>query len=43
MRGYGLSISQPLTRREFAALILATLSHKGRGEEGGFRKRFDHA
>jgi len=28
---------EPLTRLEFAVLIRATLAHKGRGEEGGFR------
>jgi hypothetical protein len=34
-----LPLPFPLTRLEFAALILATLSHKGRGEkERGLRR-----
>ena len=36
-----LVLWRPLTRLEFAALILATLSHKGRGEEGTRRLRRD--
>jgi hypothetical protein len=29
-----IDVPEPLTRLEFAALIRATLSHKGRGEGG---------
>src|SRR6266404_1098366 len=36
-----LVLWRPLTRLEFAALILATLPHKGRGEEGTRRLRRD--